>query len=243
MRAGGFHWVPGARGSNPHTAWPPRGVHVEFEHALRCEDISAAGGAATSGTAEPGWWLGGRMLVATVVVELYDETASFGRRLRLTHNCTQALYVFNLSVSLIGGARDRDITTHTDASVSTGRQIRDPYDSTVVLVGTGHLPCDPSASPQTPNFGPGLSDWRSGDPAYESFFVAETVHDVPYEQANSPGWSPANFTRGFRRYGLIGARMTRVLSPQCEQNPIKVCRLAERVMSMPHHDSSSWPAA
>jgi len=89
-------------------------------------------------------------------MELYDETSSFGRRIQLSHNCSRPLYVFNLSVSVIGGARgatfdshvphslsfavahvlltilslllthsclgaDRDITTSTDAAVSTGR--------------------------------------------------------------------------------------------------------------------------
>ena len=135
------------------------------------------------------------------LMDRYDETASFGRRVKLAHNCSEPLYIFNLSVSVLGGARDRDITTQTDAAVSTGRQLQDPFDPTVRYVSTGHLPCDPSQIPQTPNFGPGLSDWKATDPPYESFFVAETVHDVPFELPTSPGWSPENFTRGFRRYG------------------------------------------
>ena len=125
VRAGGFHHVPGARGSNPNTAWPPKGAHVEFDHALPCGDV----GAGTGGT-----------VVATVVMELYDETASFGRRVKLAHNCSEPLYIFNLSVSVLGGARDRDITTQTDAAVSTGRQLQDPFDPTVRYVSTGELP-------------------------------------------------------------------------------------------------------
>ena len=42
MRAGGFHHVPGARGSNPNLHWPPRGVHVEFDHAVRCDGKSSS---------------------------------------------------------------------------------------------------------------------------------------------------------------------------------------------------------
>ena len=94
-----------------------------------------------------------------------------------------------------------------------------------------------------------MSDWKAtdgSDPSsvpFESFFVAETVHDVPFElppslaeekestataaaaavaTRSSVSSSSSNFTRGMRRYGLIGARMTRTLSPQCEQSPIKV---------------------
>ena len=44
------------------------------------------------------------------------------------------------------------------------------------------------------------------------------MHDVPFALPSSA----KNGTRGFSRYGLIGARMTRTLSPQLEQNPIKV---------------------
>jgi hypothetical protein len=122
-QAGGFHFVPGARGSNPGTEWPPRGIHVEFDHAVSCADIG--GGAAGS-------------LVATVVVELYDETASFGRRVRLSHNCSLPLFVFDMSISIIGGARDRDITCDQDASVSWGQQRHDPFDPSVAYSTLGY---------------------------------------------------------------------------------------------------------
>jgi hypothetical protein len=52
-------------------------VHAEFDHAVACADVNAGAG----------------QLLATVVVELYDETSAFGRRVRLAHNCTSPLYV------------------------------------------------------------------------------------------------------------------------------------------------------
>lgn len=39
--AGGFHFVPGSRGSNPNTSWPPRGIRVEFDVAISCEAVAA----------------------------------------------------------------------------------------------------------------------------------------------------------------------------------------------------------
>lgn len=167
VKAGGFHWVPGSRGSNPATAWPPKGVHVEVDHTLECAAVSAG----SSGT-----------IVATTVYELYDETSAFGRRLRLRHDCTVPLYVLNMSFSILAGAHDRDIILHTDATVSNQN--------------------DPGSYADIPglnSFGPGLSDWKSTDPAFESFFAAEVVHDVHYESLPT-GAAAANFSRGMSRY-------------------------------------------
>jgi hypothetical protein len=140
--AGGFHWVPGSRGSDPNGAWPPRGVAAEFDHALGC----AAVGAGPTGT-----------IVATVRMELYDETSAFGRRVRLAHNCSAPLYVGNLSVSVYLPAHDRAITTATDASVAAVRLLPDPARADVRYYTNGHI-----STPGLRDFGPGLSDWRGG---------------------------------------------------------------------------------
>lgn len=199
VRAGGFHWVPGSRGSNPNTAWPPKGVHAEFDHALPCASINAGGGS-------------DRFLLVTTVLELYDQTASFGRRVRLSHNCSAPLFVFNMSVSALNVARDRDITPATDAAVSHGSMISDgPH---TAYHANSFLPIDPALPAGA--FGPGLSQWTAEEPPFESYFVAETVFDVPYQRVQD---APS---RGMQRYGLIGARMTRTLSPQVEQSPVKV---------------------
>ena len=196
--AGGFHWVPGSRGSDPNGAWPPRGVAAEFDHALGC----AAVGAGPTGT-----------IVATVRMELYDETSAFGRRVRLAHNCSAPLYVGNLSVSVYLPAHDRAITTATDASVAAVRLLPDPARAGVRYYTNGHI-----STPGLRDFGPGLSDWRGGGGGsgggYESYFVAEVAHDVPFD--------PAPPQRGFGRYGLADARAARVLAPQTEQAPIRV---------------------
>lgn len=189
VRAGGFHWVPGSRGSNPATAWPPKGLRVEVDHTLECAAVSAG----ASGS-----------VVATTVYELYDETSAFGRRLQLQHNCTVPLYVFNMSFSILDAMHDRAITTHTDPSVSNQND-----------------PGSYADIPGLPSFGPGVSDWKSTDPIFESYFAAESIHDVPY-QSVPPGAAAANFSRGMSRYGLIDARMTRVISPQMEQSPVRV---------------------
>ena len=154
VKAGGFHWVPGSRGSNPNSAWPPRGLHVEFDHAVPCSSIAAGGGQS-------------RVVVATTVLELYDETSAFGRRLKLAHNCSEPLYVFNMSVSVLSVARDRDITTSTDAAVSKGRQLPDLYRETRYSA-VAFLPLPDTSS----DYGPGLSDFRADDEPFESFFVA-----------------------------------------------------------------------
>jgi hypothetical protein len=201
--AGGFHWVPGSRGSNPATAWPPKGLHVEVDHTLACADVSAG----TSGT-----------VVVTTVYELYDETSAFGRRLRLQHNCSAPLYVFNMSFSVLEEARDRAILVSTDASVANQN--------------------DPGSYADIPglsSFGPGISDWKSTDPAFESFFAVEVIHDVPY-QSLPTGAAAANFSRGMSRYGLIGARMTRVLSPQLEQSPVKITAYCTGGVKVPPPD-------
>lgn len=71
--AGGFHFVPGDRGSNPNTAWPPKGIRAEFDVAFNCNEVAAGDG----GT-----------VMVTVVIEQYDETSGFGRRLQIgtTHH-------------------------------------------------------------------------------------------------------------------------------------------------------------
>ena len=59
VRAGGFHWVPGSRGTNPNTAWPPRGVAVELDNVVDCASVAAGEGT----------------LTVTLALELYDETS------------------------------------------------------------------------------------------------------------------------------------------------------------------------
>lgn len=203
MRAGGFHWVPGSRGSNPATSWPPKGVHVEVDHTLECAMVSAG----VSGS-----------IIATTVYELYDETSAFGRRLQLRHNCAVPLYIFNMTFSILAAAHDRDIKVHTDATVSNQN--------------------DPGSYADIPgltSFGPGLSDWKSTDPAFESYFAAEVFHDVHY-QSLPTGTAAANFSRGMTRYGLIDARMARVLSPQMEQSPVKVTAYCTGGVKVPPPD-------
>ena len=62
VQAGGFHWVPGSRGSNPSTAWPPVGMHAEFDHAVPCASINAGGGSNSN-----------RVLMVTTVLEPYPR--------------------------------------------------------------------------------------------------------------------------------------------------------------------------
>ena len=167
VAGGGFHWVPGARGSNPATAWPPKGVHVEFDHALDCEAVGAGAGT----------------VVATTVLELYDQASAFGRRLRLAHNCSTPLHVYNTSVSVLDVLHDRTITTHTDAAVSLARLVTEhfPPQPPVTYHTSGFL-----STPGLAFFGPGLSSWRATDPTFESYFVAEVVRDVGFETVMTP---------------------------------------------------------
>jgi hypothetical protein len=154
MKAGGFHWVPGARGSNPNTAWPPKGVHVEFDHAAKCSDVNAG---ATG------------VVLTTTVLELYDQTSSFGRRVKLDHNCSSPLFVFNMSICMLSVARDRDITWRQDAAVATGRRVHDPYVGIDgrhwMYASIGYL-----APAMLANYGPGLSKWK-----VSFFFVSMSV--------------------------------------------------------------------
>ena len=190
VKAGGFHWVPGARGTNPDLQWPPRGTHVEFDHTVPCSDVAAGNG----------------QLVATVVLELYDETSAFGKRVRLQHNCSAPLYVYNMSVSINSLKHDRSVTASTDAAVAEGGLARD-HDSTGQpiqlwvnnFLRTGGLPF----------YGPGLSDWRDDSTVFESYFVAEVAHDVAFEV------SPV--ARGMSRCVAIVNR------PPCRTGDVSVC--------------------
>ena len=102
VRAGGFHFVPGTRGSRPHVAWPPRGMHVEFDHVLACDQVDAGGEG---------------QLNLSVVYELYGGTSGFSKRLWLEHTCGEPLYVFNMTVSVLSIA-DKTVGFSTDAQVS-----------------------------------------------------------------------------------------------------------------------------
>ena len=190
--AGAFHWVSGVRGTDPSVAWPPRGMRVEFDVKFSCGDFHGGNGS----------------LVATAVFELYDETSAFGRRLLLNHNCSIPLYVFNMSVTTTRVLRDRTIFVGTDAALSTTRIIHDPFDR-VTFEANGYL-----APSDQFTWGPGLSGWTALDPPFESYFAVEVVFDTDFD-TDPP-------LRGMSRYGLTYARAMRVVSPQIEQNPIKV---------------------
>lgn len=164
--AGAFHHVPGVRGSNPSTVWPPRGIRVEFDVKYECSDVGGGTGS----------------LMATAVIELYEETSGFGRRMKLEHNCTLPLFIFNMSVVLSRYARDREITTKTDAAISSARRIADPFAaderySACAYIQTGGL----ANGVANGDYGPGLSQWYGvADDMFESFLVVEIVHDVAF---------------------------------------------------------------
>eukprot|EP00040_Diaphanoeca_grandis_P036541 m.233286 g.233286 ORF g.233286 m.233286 type:complete len:895 (+) comp33639_c0_seq1:188-2872(+) len=205
-RAGGFHWIPGARGSNPNTAWPPLGTATEFDHAVDCSRVGAGVGS----------------VVITVVLELYDETSAFGKRVRMKHTCSNPLYVYNMSIAVYLENYDRSISVHTDASVSKGRLVKD-------TAGGEHYGTNGFISTDGIDFfGPGLSDWKASDDTFESYFLVEVFHDVLF--STTPPY------RGMSRYGLLDARMSRVLSPQMEQNPIKVNGFCKGGVKVPPPD-------
>ena len=132
-----------------------------------------------------------RKVVATTVLELYGQTSAFGRRLRLAHNCTGPLWVYNASISVLDLVEDRSITTHTDASVADARLISERYPpQPQVAYHTSGF----ASTPGLPFFGPGLSDWQATHPAFESYFVAEVVRDVGYNTVQNPTH------RGMTRY-------------------------------------------
>ena len=149
--------MPGSRGTNPNTAWPPRGVAVELDNVVDCASVAAGEGT----------------LTVTLALELYDETSAFGRRIKMLHNCTSSLYVFNVSVSVLAPAHDRSITPWADEYFSQAPT--DPYTG-VTFQSTGFLPITgmnyPSPAGAVTPFGPGLSDWRAGVD-FESFFLVE----------------------------------------------------------------------
>lgn len=128
------------------------------------------------------------------MLELYDETSAFGRRLRLAHNCTKSLWVYNVSVSILNLIEDRTITYHTDAAVSEGRLLREQYSpgQKITYHANGFL-----STPGLSFFGPGLSDWRATDSIFESYFLAELVRDVSFGTVLNPVY------RGMSRYFIL----------------------------------------
>ena len=209
--AGKFHWVPGSRGSDPGGAWPPRGVRAEFDHIADCAHMHAGSG----------------LLTTTVSVELYDETSAFGRRVRMHHNCTEAVFVFNMSLSLLALNDSHAITVEgagdvSRAGIAQGEEAWGswgPFYTSQFFGITGwHSPYPLEGTA----FGPGLSNWRADDEEFESYFVAEVVHEsTPFVNINA--MTRVEYLTGMEnRYGLIDARMLRVLAPQTEQNPVKV---------------------
>eukprot|EP00038_Savillea_parva_P010018 m.187380 g.187380 ORF g.187380 m.187380 type:complete len:1011 (+) comp17050_c0_seq1:40-3072(+) len=208
IRAGGFHHVPGVRGSDPRASWPPRGLRADFNHSLPCTAVRAGVGNIT----------------VTVSVEIYDETSSFGRRVLVAHTCTEPLYVFNMSISLLNVVHDRSIVTHTDAAVAMGTILQDTFDP-VAYHANMFLPIAPSLS----TFGPGLSDFEAGDDAFESYFVVECVSDVEFST------DPATVVD---RYGLMQDRTLHVVAPQLAQSPVRVSVICTGGQKIPPGDGN-----
>lgn len=195
VKAGGFHHVPGARGSDPNLVWPAPGLRADFHHTLECSAVAAGTGT----------------LTVTTVLELYDNTSAFGRRILLSHTCSTPVFIFNMSVSVLSVLHDRDITTHTDATMASGRFVSDLYDATLSY-STNGFALTQGRNPS--EFGPGVSAWASDTGVFESYLVVECVYDVHFEA------DPV--IRGMRRYGLTIARAMHALAPQVEQNPVRV---------------------
>ena len=160
VSAGGFHFVPGARASRAHVAWPPRGMHVEFEHVLACDKVEAG---------DEG------QLTLTVMYELYDGTSGFSKRLRLEHTCVEPLYVFNMTVSVLNIA-DKTVSFNTDAQVAEGGMEQGLHLNRFKKVAPGVLH----------GYGPGLSNFVAGE-VFESFLSTEVVHEASYPSGPQRG--------------------------------------------------------
>lgn len=227
VRAGGFHFVAGARGSDPGASWPPKGTRVEFDHTLPCSAIGA--GAADSAAA----------INVTIVYELYAGTSAFGKRVLLSHSCTAPLFVFNMSVSFLSVEHDRSIVFLTDASVAQGGGV-DYWGSGGRVAASTFLQIDhgqgapPTKSAPHPSWsGPGLS-WFTAGETFESYLVAEIVHGVPF--------SSSEVGHGKRRYGLETARFWQLVAPHTTQLPINVHAVCVGGSSVPPEDGQPGSA-
>ena len=200
--AGNFPFSPGSRGSRPGKAWPPKGLRVEFDHAVPCAALG-------SPSSPPG------LLNVTVVYELYDATSAFGKRILLQHSCAFPLYVFNMSVSLLALRGDKAVETYTDASIAEGAIVGGYADAPGAPVWVNRfLPIAASHALDhaLPAFGPGLSNFAPSSDAFTSYLCVEVVHDAAYGSSGAP--------HGMSAFGLESSRMWRTLAPQTEQFPL-----------------------
>jgi hypothetical protein len=216
-QAGNFSFIPGTRGSRPDRPWPPAGVRVEFDHYAPCAAIGAAASE------------GGSVLTATLVFEMYDGTSTIGRRVLVSHNCSGTVQLLNMSVVLMQEVHDRAVTTYTDASIAEGTLVSTDSPSIRSVFATRYIPVSASHAFDAtfPMHGPGVvlsprpaqalpssAHWAASLAyAFESFFVAEVVHDDEYPSATGPRGASS-------RYSKELDIMWRTLAPQVEQYPI-----------------------
>ena len=102
--AGNFSWTTGSRHTRKNRVWPPKGLHVEFDHTGSCSAVDAG----ASGTT----------ITVTVDYELYQGVSAFTKRLLLSHTCSDNLFVFNMSVHL---ARHRNTKTGIVELIADGQ--------------------------------------------------------------------------------------------------------------------------
>lgn len=193
--AGNFTFVPGWRHTRTDRSWPPRGLRVEFDHVGPCSAVNAgADGNVT----------------ATVTYELFQGTSAFGKRLALSHSCSEPLFVFNTSVHV---QRHRNVKTGIVEAMQDGQagmflkgtSLSAPGSS---IEAAAYEPVAQSFALDR-RWGPGLSDFRAGE-VFVSFMVLELIHDANDDSSDNP-------VGGFGRFGLESSAAWRVVVPQTEQ--------------------------
>ena len=196
-QAGKFAFTPGIRYSRSSMPWPPLGLRVEFDHFVPCATVRADGAGE---------------LNITIVYELYQGTAAYGRRLLLSHTCESPIFVFNMFVTMISAGGSR-ISTFTDASVAEAWGSSAGLDNTDYTSGHRYLPLtgDHRLDASIPQWGPGLSQFAAGE-KFESFFVVELMHDNVLDTVSS--------NSGMYAVGLERSRMWRTVAPQIMQFPV-----------------------
>eukprot|EP00039_Didymoeca_costata_P032421 m.37766 g.37766 ORF g.37766 m.37766 type:complete len:774 (-) comp9349_c0_seq2:28-2349(-) len=198
-----FNFTVGDRASRPNVAWPPLGARLEFDHMLPCASIGAGSGS----------------INVTVAMEIFDNTAAFGKRLHINHNCSELLYVYNMTVDMLQLEQDGLIEMSNDPAIARAAIGNIDSDQNVWITQY-----DVVAPYKLEMLGPGLSKFSSSD-NFQTFTVIETVHDA--RRSN---------TFGMSRFGLETARTSRTVSPQIASVPVTVSLVCTGGHSLPPTD-------
>lgn len=108
-----FDFEPGQHHSETTRAWPPKGITVELDFSLPCNQVNAG----TVGIQQP--------VVTDLLQGMFNITVSYGvanevpavtKKIRFVHSCSGSIGVYNMTVGVL--TRQHDFESFADAGIS-----------------------------------------------------------------------------------------------------------------------------